>query len=143
MDESEVSQVVCKVMSQSESNWRMRRRPTSQGDRYPIGEVEAGFGIEVLMAGPGMGEDTSGEALGDAKALSREDLQCGIAMVCAPLYVGECLWINPLEFHRRAYCGCKTTLVGEVLHLPSELARDGGSSGMVTSNGGRWLGTAG
>jgi len=35
------------------------------------------------------------------------------------------------------------TLVGEVLRLPSELAGDGGCSGMVTSNGGRWLGTAG
>jgi len=35
------------------------------------------------------------------------------------------------------------TLVGEALRLPSKLAGDGGSSGMVTSSGGRWLGTAG
>jgi len=34
-------------------------------------------------------------------------------------------------------------LVGEALCLPSELAGDGGSSGMVTSNRGRWLGTVG
>jgi len=34
-------------------------------------------------------------------------------------------------------------LVGKALRFPSELARDGGSSGMVISNGGRWLGTAG
>jgi len=30
-------------------------------------------------------------------------------------------------------------LLGEALCLPSELAGDGGSSGMVTSNGGCWL----
>jgi len=75
----------------------------SQGDRYPIGEVEAGFGIEALMVGLGIDGDASGEALGDAKALSGGDLQCGTAMVCAPSYVGECLWINPSAFHRRAY----------------------------------------
>jgi len=34
-------------------------------------------------------------------------------------------------------------LFGKALHLPSELAGDGGSSGMVTSNRGQWLGTAG
>ena len=71
-----MSHVVCEVTSQSESNWRTRRRLTSQGDRYPIGEVEAGFGIEALMVGSG-------------------------------------------------------------------IEGDGGSSGMVTSNGGRWLGTVG
>jgi len=98
-----VSHVICKVTSQSESNWRMRRRSTSQGDRYPIGEVEAGSGIEALMAGSGIGKGTSGEASGDAEALSGRDLQCGTAMVCAPSYVGECLWINPSGFHRRAY----------------------------------------
>ena len=41
------------------------------------------------------------------------------------------------------YRGCDTTLLGEALHLPSELAGDGGSSGMSTSNGGHWLGTLG
>jgi len=35
------------------------------------------------------------------------------------------------------------TLVGEALHLPSKLAGDGGSSGIVISNGGQWLGTVG
>jgi len=35
------------------------------------------------------------------------------------------------------------TLVSEALHLPSKLAGDGGSSGMVISNRGRWLGTVG
>jgi len=34
-------------------------------------------------------------------------------------------------------------LVGKALRFPSELAGDGGSLGMVTSNGGRWLGTTG
>jgi len=34
-------------------------------------------------------------------------------------------------------------LVGEALRLPSELAGDRGSSGIVTSNRGRWLGTVG
>jgi len=90
-------------MNQSESNWRTRRRPTSQGDRYPIEEVEAGFGIEVLMAGSDIGEDASGEASEDAEALSGGDLRCGTAMVCMPSYVGKCLWINPSGFHRRAY----------------------------------------
>ena len=91
------------VISQSESKWGTCRRPTSQGDRYPIGEVEAGFGIEALMAGSGMDGDESGEASGDAKALSGGDLQCGTAMVCVLSCVGECLWINPLAFHICAY----------------------------------------
>jgi len=69
-----MNDAICEVTSQSESNWRTRRRPTSQGDRYPIGEVEAGFGIEALMAGSGIDEDGSGEALGDAEALSGGDL---------------------------------------------------------------------
>jgi len=55
------------------------------------------------MAGSGIDGDASGEALGDAEALSGGDLRCGTAMVCAPSYVGECLWINPSAFHRRAY----------------------------------------
>jgi len=94
---------ICEVTSQSESNWRMRRRPTSQGDRYPIGEVKAGFGIEALMAGSEVDEGASGEASGDAKALSGGDLRCSTAIVCAPSYIGECLWISPSAFHRRAY----------------------------------------
>ena len=131
-----MNDTICEATSQSESNWRTRRRLTSQGDRYPTGEVEVGFGIEALMAGSGIGEGTSEEASGDAEALSEGDLRCGTAMVCVPSYVGECLWIIPSAFHIRAYCGCKTTLAGEALCLPSELAGDGGSSGMVTSNGG-------
>jgi len=98
-----MNDAICEVTSQSESNWRTRRRPTSQGDRYPIGEVEAGFGIEALMAGSGIGEGASEEALGDAKALSEGDLQCGTAMVCTLSYVGKCLWISPSAFHIRAY----------------------------------------
>jgi len=35
------------------------------------------------------------------------------------------------------------TLVGKALRSPSELAGDGGSSGIVSSNRGRWLGTVG
>ena len=115
----------------------------SQGDRYPTGEVKAGFGIEVLMAGSGIGKGASEEVLEDTKMLSGGDLRCGTTMVCALLYVGECLWINPSAFHMRAYCGCETTLAGEALRLPSELVEDRGSSGMVISNGGRWLGTVG
>ena len=69
-----MNDAICKVTSQSESNWRTHRRPTSQGDRYPIGEVEAGFGIEALMVDSGLGEGASEEALGDAKALSGGDL---------------------------------------------------------------------
>ena len=124
------------VTSQSEVNWRTRRCLTSQGDIYPIGEVKAGFRIEALMAGPGMAGEGLGEDSGDPKALSEGDLQCGTAMVCMLSYVGECLWINPSGFQMRAYCGCDTTLVREALCLPSELAGDGGSSGMSTSIGG-------
>jgi len=37
----------------------------------------------------------------------------------------------------QAYCGCDTTLLGEALRLPSELAGDGGSSGIsVAANEG-------
>jgi len=86
-----MSHAICRVTSQSESKWRTHKRPTSQGDRYPIGEVEVGFGIEALMAGSGIGEGASGGASGDAKALSRGDLRCGTSMVCALSYVGECL----------------------------------------------------
>jgi len=86
-----MNDAICEVTSQSESNWRMRRCPTSQGDRYPIGEVKVGFGIEALMADSGMGKGASEEALGDAKVLSGGDLRCGTAMVCTPSYVGECL----------------------------------------------------
>jgi len=39
--------------------------------------------------------------------------------------------------------GGDTALLGEALHLPSELVGDGGSSGMLTSNGGCWLGILG
>ena len=41
------------------------------------------------------------------------------------------------------YRGCDTTLLGEALHLPSELAGDRGSLGMSTSNRGCWLGILG
>ena len=88
------------------------------------------------MAGSDKDGDESGEALGDAEALSGGDLRCGTAMVWVPSYVGECLWINPSGFHIQAYCGCDTILVGDALHLPSELAGDGGSSGMSTFSGG-------
>jgi len=98
-----MNDAICEVTSQFESNWRIHRHPTSQGDRYPIGEVEAGFGIEVLMAGSEVDEGASGEASEDTKALSGGDLRCGTAMVCAPSYVGECLWISPSAFHRHAY----------------------------------------
>ena len=64
-------------------------------------EVEAGFGIEALMAGSDKEGEASGEASGDAEALSGGDLQCGTAMVCAPSYVGECLWINPSGLYMR------------------------------------------
>jgi len=72
------------VTSQSEVNWRMHERPTSQGDRYPIGEVKLGFGIEALMVGSDMDGDASGEVSGDPMALLEGDLACGTAMVCAP-----------------------------------------------------------
>ena len=62
-------------------------------------EVEAGFGIEALVAGSDMDGEASGEGLGDPEALSGGDLRCGTAMVCASSYVGECLWINPSGFH--------------------------------------------
>jgi len=98
-----MNDAICEVTSQSESNWRTRRRPTCQGDRYPIGEVEAGSGIEALMAGSEVGGGASEEALEDAEALSGGDLRCGTAIVCALLYVGECLWISPSAFHMRVY----------------------------------------
>ena len=79
-----MNDAIYEVISQSKANWRMRRRPTSQGDIYPRGEVEAGFGIEALMAGSDIAEEVSGEALGDAEVLSGGDLLCGTAMVCAP-----------------------------------------------------------
>ena len=125
------------VTSQFEANWRMRECPTSQGVIYPRGEVKTGFRIEALMAGSDMDGEASGEVSGDPEVLSGGDLRCGTAMVCALSYVGECLWINPSGFQMQAYCGCDTTLLGEVECLPSELAGDGGSSGMSTSNGGR------
>jgi len=40
----------------------------------------------------------------------------------------------------QAYCGCDTMLLREALRLPSELAGDGGSLGILTSNRGHWLG---
>jgi len=73
-----------KVTSQSEANWRTHECPTSQGDKYPIGEVELGFGIEALMAGSGMDGEALGEVLGDPMALLEGDLACGTAMVCMP-----------------------------------------------------------
>ena len=87
------------VTSQSESKWRTRERPMSQGVICPGGEVEAGFGIEALMAGSDIDGDASGEDSGDPEVLSGGDLRCGTAMVCAPSYVGKCLWINPSGFH--------------------------------------------
>jgi len=56
----------------------------SQGDIYPIGEVELGFRIEVLMVGSDMEGEASGEVLGDPMALLEGDLACGTAMVCVP-----------------------------------------------------------
>jgi len=98
-----MNDAICEVTSQFESNWRTCRRPTSQGDSYLGREVEAEFGIEALMAGSGIGEDASGEALGDAEALLGGDLRYSTAMVCAPSYVGKCLWISPSAFHMHAY----------------------------------------
>jgi len=72
------------VISQSEVNWRTRECLTSQGGIYPTGEVESGFGIEVLMAGSDIEGEASGEALGDPMALLEGDLACGTATVCAP-----------------------------------------------------------
>jgi len=79
------------VIGLSKANWRMRRRPMSQGDIYPIGEVKVGLGIEALMAGSDMDGDASGEASGDPMVLLEGDLACGTAMVCAPSWEGECL----------------------------------------------------
>ena len=70
------------VASQFEANWRTHEHPTNQGDRYPIGEVELGFGIEALMVGSGMDGEVSGEVLGDSMALLEGDLAYGTAMVC-------------------------------------------------------------
>jgi len=72
------------VSSQSEANWRTHERLTSQGDKYPIGEVELGFGIEALMAGSDMDGEASGEVLGDPMVLLEGDLACGTAIICAP-----------------------------------------------------------
>jgi len=79
-----MNDVMYKVTSQSKANWRMHKCLTSQGDRYPIGEVELGFGIEALMAGSDMDGEISGEVLGDPMALLEGDLACGTAMVCVP-----------------------------------------------------------
>jgi len=87
------------VTSQSEAKWRTRRHLTSQQEEYLRKEIEAGFGIEALMAGSDKDGDESGEASGDAEVLSGGDLQCSTAMVWALSYVGECLWINPSGFH--------------------------------------------
>jgi len=62
-----------------------------------------GFGIEALMADSGIGKGASEEVSGDAKVLSGGDLRCGTAIVCALLYVGECLCISPSAFHMHAY----------------------------------------
>ena len=86
------------VTNQFKANWRTCEHPTSQGVIYPRGEVKAGFRIEALMVGSDIEGDASGEASGDAEALSGGDLRCGTAMVCAPSYIGECLWINPSGF---------------------------------------------
>ena len=82
---------VCKVTSQSESNWRTRRHLTSQREEYLRKEIEAGFEVEALMAGSDMDKDELGEASGDAEALSGGDLRCGTAIVWVLLYVGKCL----------------------------------------------------
>ena len=76
-----------KFTDQFKASWRTHECPTSQGVIYPGREVEAGFGIEALMAG----SDIDGDASGDPEALSGGDLRCGTAMVCVPSYVGECL----------------------------------------------------
>ena len=64
-----MNDVIYKVTSQSKANWRTHEHPTSQGDRYPIGEVKLGFGIEVLMAGSDMDGEALGEVSGDPMAL--------------------------------------------------------------------------
>jgi len=72
------------VTNQFEANWRTREHLTSQGDKYPIGEVKLGFGIEALMAGSDIDRKVSGEVSGDPMVLLEGDLACGTAMVCAP-----------------------------------------------------------
>jgi len=79
-----MNDVMYKVTSQSKANWRTHECPTSQGDRYPIGEVKLGFRIEALMVGSDMDGEASGEVLGDPMALLEGDLACGTAIVCAP-----------------------------------------------------------
>ena len=79
-----MNDVMYKVTSQSKANWRTHEHPTSQGDRYPIGEVKLGFRIEALMVGSDMDGEASGEVLGDPMALLEGDLACGTAIVCAP-----------------------------------------------------------
>jgi len=71
------------VTSQFKANWRMHEHPTSQGDKYPIGEVKSGFGIEALMVGSDRDGEVSGEVSGDPMALLEGDLAYGTAMVCA------------------------------------------------------------
>ena len=95
------------------------------------------------MVGSDKEGDASGEVSGDPMALWEGDLACGTTMVCALSYIGKGLWISPLGFHMQEYCSCDMTLLGEVLYLPSELAGDRGSLGMVTSNRGHWLGATG
>jgi len=72
------------VTSQSEVNWRTHECLTSQGDKYPIGEVKLGFGIEALMVGSDIDGEASGEVSEDPMALLEGDLACGTAMVCTP-----------------------------------------------------------
>jgi len=79
-----MNDVIYKVTGQSKTNWRVHECPTSQRDRYPIGEVELGFGIEALMVGSDIGKEVLEEASGDPMALLEGDLACGTAMVCAP-----------------------------------------------------------
>jgi len=79
-----MNDIMYEVTSQSKANWRMHEHPMSQGDIYPIGEVELGIGMEVLMAGSDMEGEALGEALGDPMALLEGDLACGTATVCVP-----------------------------------------------------------
>jgi len=72
------------VMSQFKVNWRTHERLTSQGDKYPIGEVKSGFRIEALMAGSDIDGEVLGEVLGDPMVLLEGDLACGTATVCTP-----------------------------------------------------------
>jgi len=78
-----MNDVMYEVTGQSKANWRMHECPTSQGDRYPIGEVESGFRIEALIVGSDMDREVLGEVSGDPMALLEGDLACGTAMVCA------------------------------------------------------------